>query len=94
MVKSQPPEMANRTTARDFDQWAVDRITQTFQQKKRVKELIREREQDMHDAEARDQFRLVFCICLLAIILLASYWQKLHVQSHNAELRKIKENKS
>lgn len=94
MVKSQPPDMANRATARDFDQWAVDRITQTFQQKKRVKELIREREQDIHEAAARDQFRTVFCMCLLAIIFLASYWQKLHIESHDAKLRKIKENKS
>lgn len=94
MVKSQPPDMANRTTARDFDQWAVDRITQTFQQKKRVKELNREREQNRHDAEARDKFRGVFCIFLLAIILLTSYLQKLHIQAHDAELKRIKENKS
>lgn len=94
MIKSQPPDMANRTTARDFDQWAVNRITETFQQRKLVKELIREREQDMNDAEARDRFRGIFCLGLLMIVFFTHYLQKKHTQSHDAELRKINEKKS
>lgn len=94
MVKSQPPDMADRTTARDFDKWAVDRITESFEHKKRVRELIREREQDINEAESRDTFRGVICIGLVLILLISNYLQSMHTQSHDAEMKKLNEKKS
>lgn len=94
MVKSEPPEMANRTTARDLDQWAVNRITESFNHKQRIKQMIRERDEDRAEAKSREHSKGVICVCYLLIICITEYMRWSHSRTHDAELKKINEKKS
>lgn len=67
MIKSQPPIMADRASARDLDQWASDRISESFRRQQEAKAL------KQLDAEftAEAEFRSKQLFCLFSFILVA-----------------------
>lgn len=94
MVKSQPPEMSGRMTARDFDSWSSSRITESFQHQQYIKKVILDREEDenhMHTRGRQFAFVIVFCSLLVCVNI---YYQNEHNRQHEGELKKHREKKS
>lgn len=94
MVKSQPPEMSDRLTARDFDSWASSKITESFQHQQYIKSVIKDRKEDEEQTEARGiQYGVaVFMGCI--IICINFYYQNQHDRLHETEMKKHREKKS
>lgn len=88
MVKSQPPIMADRATARDLDKWASDQISNAFsrqQNGKRMKEIAKEFSED---GKLRSkQLMWLFSICT-AMFLILSIIKYLENRIFDAELQK------
>lgn len=94
MVKSEPPEMADRMTARDFDKWSSSIISESFQHKQYIKTVIKDREEDEHQTNVRSaQYAFVIIIFTL-IILINIYYQSEHNRAHEEMLKKHREKKS
>lgn len=81
MVKSQVPEMVERTTARDFDVWSSQRITAAFEHKQRLKEVHRERKEDELHAELRMNQVSFGILVVVAVICIHYYLQQKHIRS-------------
>lgn len=94
MVKSQPPEMSDRMTARDFDKWSSTIISESFKHQQYIKNVIKDREEDEKQTEIRSlQYAFVAFICFL-IILINIYYQSEHDRVHEAVLKNHREKKS
>lgn len=94
MVKSQPPEMADRATARDLDEWSAKRATECFNQQQHLKNVWREQKEDSEQAKFRGK-QVTFVSLTLCFVLLAHHiMQERHIRSHNNELQKLSKKKS
>lgn len=73
MVRSQPPEMADRATARDLDVWAAERTSECFHQEQNLKRVRQQRRQDAADAKFRGTqsayVGFFVCFCFVCAIL-------------------------
>ncbi|XP_055308305.1 dnaJ homolog subfamily C member 4 [Sitodiplosis mosellana] len=88
MVKSQPPEMSDRMTARDFDNWASNKITQSFQHQQYIKRMVKNREEDERQMTTRgEQYGYLIVICTL-VICMNIYYQYEHNRQHDVVLSK------
>lgn len=94
MVRSQPPIMADRMTARDFDEWAAAKATESFRKHQYVKRALREQKEDEQQAEIKGaQFSAIYvCICITLGIYI--YLQSKYDDKVEADLRKITRKKS
>lgn len=91
MVKSQPPEMSDRMTARDFDTWSSKTITQSFQHHQYMKDVIKNREEDEQHMSARETQMGFVIIIAFMIICINFYYQFEHDGTHEIEFKKHRE---
>lgn len=94
MVKSQPPVMANRVSARDFDEWSSMQITKSFERSKLGKELRRQREEDRKEAiEKANNMGFVYYIGIM-VILGSAIYEWFYDTFHPIEQPKLNKTKS
>lgn len=90
MVKSQPPDMADRVSAREIDSYAAELTTKSFHQMQRARKAQRDKQEDMelHKANSRAYAISMTVVCAIVCIMLII--QMIYDRAHNAELRRIK----
>lgn len=94
MVKSQPPVMADRVSARDLDQSLADRITTSFHHMQKVKRILKEREEDKQIAADRAK-SLGFVFYTIMLVICASViYEYIHEKKHNEQLQNASRKKS
>lgn len=94
MVKSQPPAMANRVSAREFDEWSARQISESFERTQRVRELVRNRQMDQKEAIAKAKHMGYLYYIGIMVICGTIIYEWLHESAHDAELRQKNQKKS
>ncbi|XP_031638350.1 dnaJ homolog subfamily C member 30, mitochondrial-like [Contarinia nasturtii] len=94
MVKSQPPIMADRMTARDLDDWSKSRITECFERHQNARQKLREEQEDKELSNVRgQQIQMVYVLVVLLFIIGTLYEIK-QEQDLDATLKAHREKKS
>lgn len=94
MVRSQPPVMADRIAARDFDEWSAKKISESFQRKQSAKHLSREKEEELQSQRERGTQTLVVVLFALLLICINAYYQFKHDSYFDEKLKKSREEKT
>lgn len=94
MIKSQPPEMADRMTARDIDQFSLNRRTACFHQAQKVKQILQDRKEDREDASNKSTSIYTTVWLILVITFGGYFYQTYHNKLHDNELKRRSTKKS
>lgn len=94
MVKSQPPVMADRVSARDLDKWSADRITTSFQHMQKVKRILKEREEDKQLAVERAQSMGFIFYTVILIVCGTVIYEYIYEKRHNEQRQKLSQKNS
>lgn len=91
MVKSQPPSMASRPSARVIDSYAAEVTTKSFKQLQRARMSKREKEEDIRQHVQTSGIYSVLMSVVCGTFFLLIIYQMLQNRAHDAELRRIKQ---